>query len=727
MKKHYRFLSVALAACLTLGVAAAAGCSGGDDVPEAESAIVEVTALGFMDYDGAKLQGIAVEYDRDLTGANVAADTYTLDILVDIACDEVGSGNIGDVTAVYVNDKAEVSENGGTGSGKYVVIELFCDYLATSTLNYKKTMSVRVKQSKDITLGDGTVIPAYNKYVSNTLANSNNCYNFYIPEIEGFQYYTNLASDYGADGAAFHAENCFNTQDGTYSDVDLAYALYLPEDYNENGSYAMVTLQNPAAAAGTHPMESVLAYRSASMYASDWAQSLVKEQHGVDGLIVVVPVVTARVNDNGGTPAEYEAVVRLWDYVIETYHVDTDYIYGSGQSVGGMIVLETNRIRDNFFAGILLYDNQWAQNYYIDTIFSRGMVKDSAIAASAEMHYPRVDENLIWDYSLDTKGNKVYDGHDPYNYYYLVSDDNITVMNLESNNLSNDSWREMKYLYNDLVGADITRTVIDASQAIDTQNEQLDAWLSRTDGDDMKNINWISFTSGDCGRRLDASYEWLLSQTRQSEIAREKLDLNKPFVLADEQDQSEDRLVNFTDGEGNAIYYLTGKAGAGTQGYNSSWLNTYTIADAAPGWLPEGMSWQNGVTIGHILSVEAIGDSAVAVEYDADMTGLFVNLKGDRVYNYLTDEYREDDFIVLDPFEFYDADGNKIECTVTTVYVNDAAQTVAGAERLSGSGCYLILELDASIDWSNVSKVIQRLTVRTDDLFAEAGIFRIEN
>ena len=67
-----------------------------------------------------------------------------------------------------------------------------------------------------------------------------------------------------------------------------------------------MTLQNPAATKGTHPLESVLATRNPAVYAFNWAQNLVKEAHGLDGLIVLVPVITECVNNNGGTPAEYE-------------------------------------------------------------------------------------------------------------------------------------------------------------------------------------------------------------------------------------------------------------------------------------------------------------------------------------------------------------------------------------------------------------------------------------
>ena len=129
-------------------------------------------------------------------------------------------------------------------------------------------------------------------------------------------------------------------------------------------------------------------------------------------------------------------------------------------------------------------------------------------------------------------------------------------------------------------------------------------------------------------------------------MAREKLDLNKPFAMAAEQLQTEKRALHFTGREGETIYYLTGKAGAGTQFYNTSWLNMATITDALPGWLPEGMSWETGVSGAHIVGVSALGGSALAIEYDTDMTGVVIHLKGDKVVSYFGNE-REDDEILL--------------------------------------------------------------------------------
>lgn len=706
------------------------GCVPADDQvqnQEPESVIKDVYAIGEIVVEGAKLIGIAVEYEEDLTGAVVTADTYTLKIYTPNSVTYQSEGKVGNVTNIYVNSEAKISESGGTGSGHFVVIELFSDYTCSFEMSYLDSMSVRVTQKKDIVCGNGTIIEADNIAVSNVV--NQKPVNLVFDELAGFKWFTNEPGNYGKDGDAFHQSNCFNQQDGLYYDEDLAYALYLPEDYNENGTYAMVTLQNPAADEGTHPLEAVITTRSPALYASDWAQNIVKETHGVDGLIVVVPVITARVNDNGGTPSQYEAVVHLWDYIIETYNVDENYIYGSGQSVGGMILLETNRLRDNFFAGLLLYEDQWAQNYYPETIFSRQMASSSIVAASAPMHYSRTDGYMTWDYSLDTDGNKVYEGHDPYNYYYLISDDNIMIMNRTTNDLSIDAWTELKYLYYDCTGYELEQLVLTSNSDIDTRNAQIKTYAAR---ENQLNINWVSIENGANGyscRQLDSSYEWLLSQSRETEIKREKLDLNKPFELADVQDTSDARTLHFyTDTtKQEYLHLLTAKRGSGTRFYNSCWLNTNTIADSEPGWLPEGMSWETGVSGANIKGVTAIGDNAVAIEYDADMSNIVIHLKGDDIIG-LDGNVREDIKYALDPFDFYDDDGNLIECVIKNVYVNTTASTKSGASRGSGSGCFVIVEFEQSVS-GTITGVVQRMTVITDKVLASAShiVRRYEN
>ena len=704
----------------------------------ADNSIVGVTTIGFMDTDAAKLSAIVVEYAFDLAGADINESTYEVNVWEttwnDSTCINYGNGAIGDILNVYVNDKPDVSEENGTGSGKYVIIEVYTDYQWGSEQSFLRSMGAGVTQATDITIGAYTITSTGNEMTNYTGASGSRSaiYGTYtIKGTEGFAYYTNINdTDYPVDGAAFVAENCFNEQDGQYYTVELSYALYLPEDYDPNGTYALVTLQNPAASEGTHPMQSVLQTRSPAVFASEWAQNIVKGTHGLDGLIVAVPVVTQRVNDNACTPAEYSAIVKLWDYLQEKYSVSEDHIYGAGQSVGGMILMETNRNRDNYFAGIMMYENQWAQNYYKDEVFARGMSASNWVdtAETTPRHYPSTDSYITWDYHWGNNGEQVYEDHDANNYYYMISDDNILIMNSLNNYLSNNTWTEMNYLYTDLVGYTIPQLVVDVTTALSDQEDAIRAYLaagSEYEGTQM-GINWVSFDGGINGysaRRVDAGYEWLLSQTRESSMSRDKLDLNKPFELADEQDT--DRVMtNFVDpDDGSPIYYLTGKEGSGTQFYNTVWLRTGSnvSADKLPGWLPEGMSYP--VTAASMESVTPIYANgvltAIAVEYNTDMKDVLIHLLGDNVIN-SKGELREDDFVTVAPYDFYDENGNQISAVITNYYVSDAPTFASGVGRGTGSGNYVILELETDTD-AEITGIIQRTTVRTNEAIASAS------
>lgn len=697
-----------------------------DPVATKTDAITGVETIGFVDTDGAKISKVVVKYNMDMTGADVSAATY--EIVTNAKADiNNGDGQPGDITNVSVN-------------GNKVVIEVYTDYLCSSEQVFGQSMAAGVIQKADIKVGDVTISASETEYKNyeavesknfkgQTVVNNVAVYGTYTIEgIEGFKFYTDVVGDYPVDGPAYHVEDCFDEKTGEISDFDVSYALYVPEDWHADGDYAMVVVDNPAANAGTHPLQSVLETRSPALLASDFGQNLVKENHGLDGLVVVVPVVQARVDDNACTPGQYEALLALWDHIQEEYSVNENHVYGIGQSVGGMVLMETNRNRDNYFAGILMFENQWAQNYYKDGLFIRNMASDAKTAATAPWHYPRTDAEITWDFYYDEDGNKVYEDHDPYNLYYLVSDDNIMVMNRSNNNLSNNTWRELSYLYTDTVGYSIEQCLVDGKASIEEQEAAIEAYLAAGNsynGQEM-GLFWVTFENGSNGysaRKVNSGYEWLLAQSREDTMAREKLDVNKPFELADEQIQDESRVVTtYTDAEGNPVYYLTAKKGSGTQNYNTSWLNLKSVLDAAPGWLPEGMSWETGVEAAEIEDVTAINKNgkltAVAIKYNVDMKDIVVNLKGDDIIG-LDGNVREDIKIILDPYEFYDAAGNKIDCTIKNVYVNDSASIVAGAARESGEGNYVIVEIDTASTATSVG-VIQRTTVRTNTAIATA-------
>lgn len=90
------------------------------------------------------------------------------------------------------------------------------------------------------------------------------------------------------------------------------------------------------------------------------------------------------------------------------------------------------------------------------------------------------------------------------------------------------------------------------------------------------------------GHDTPACYDWMLKQTRQTEMARPKLPLNRPFALADSQKKTADHIYSVDRQDpSKVVYYPTGKRGAGTEGYNSGVTALGSAASLPPGWTPD--------------------------------------------------------------------------------------------------------------------------------------------
>ena len=69
-----RSLTVCVAALMALILGVLCACDGNND-NTAENPIKSITAIGFVDYDGPKLKAMALEYEQDLTGADIDKNT----------------------------------------------------------------------------------------------------------------------------------------------------------------------------------------------------------------------------------------------------------------------------------------------------------------------------------------------------------------------------------------------------------------------------------------------------------------------------------------------------------------------------------------------------------------------------------------------------------------------------------------------------------------------------
>lgn len=599
-----------LSACVLLGLASL-GCGGSSSTApastanpppaatpgtattvSADTAMTAVTTTGFVDVDGAKAQAVAVKYTVELKGATINASTFEVwDYALGKAV-ELGASP-GAVKDVYI-DNEPYDTDGKTGSGNYVVIKLNTDYQLAAVPTYKAAMAAGVKQLASFTTAGGTtvtasassmtnytVVSAVNMQGATTYTNTSRPGTYNITSIKPFKRYSNdtaAALGFTPDGAAFHAANCFDEIDGQLHDVDLPYALYVPADYDASKKYMLVVHVEDAGALGTDPTITLTESKANVNYASAEVQQLAKAQ-GYAGLIVVAPQIAEALRstrDNYSMSAAVPATWQLIDYMTAHYNVDPDRIYASGQSMGGMQVVAMAAQRDNYFAAVWPIASQWGNNFNLEVPFGGA-------------RYYQSTDATIW--TKDAHGNAV----DYRNWYYLISDDNILIDNCIGDNFSTPIWGEAAVLFKD-----ITRSAIDIkanrytkfnplTTSLDSQNAAVRALVAATDFSNPNfGILWEAYDGGShqvtwvYAHRLFANYEWLLSRTRQSEMNRTKLDLNKPFVAAPVQLQDTTHLIF----AGQASYYKTAAPGSGTVGYNTSFGSPNGALVRAPGWTP---------------------------------------------------------------------------------------------------------------------------------------------
>lgn len=562
----------------------------------ADDAIEGVHALGFVDVDGSKTRAVAVEYAVDLTGARVSADTFEVeDYGMSLASNEMEMGkNAGAVTAVYINDEPAVSETGGSGSGRYVILEVNTDYqVSRFARSYAITMAAGVKQVLPIEADACTITPGTEEKINfeerayigydpmSGMDRAPEYYNYALDgtyTIEGLDGYELHTIE---NGTAFHATHCFDEANGEYWDFDLPYALYVPEDYDPDRSYALVLHIHDAGSMSSDPMLTLTEAQGPSNYASEAFQQLAKDQ-GLGGAIVVCPAIEEffymdeehpayelrMARDNYTLSCGCPAIWELMDYLTDTYSIDMDRIYGSGQSMGGMTVMAMAAQRDNYFAAILPMSCKWGSNFN----------KDYEFAGAAYFNAP-ADGEFIWN--VDSDGNLC----DYNNWFYLISDDNMLYLNT-------DGVSEYMLPYKDLCGVEVEEAamVLNADTTEEARNEVVRELISRESPLGIYQVTMTGnvghMSAWFYGHGTFACYEWLLSQTRQAEMERVKLDLDKPFELAEEQSTASDHLYS---GSGEmSVYYPTGKFGAGTIGYNSACSVLGSSERLEPGWTPEG-------------------------------------------------------------------------------------------------------------------------------------------
>ena len=524
----------------------------------ADSAIMDVKSYGFVDLEGTKTSAIIVEYNQDIKASSVDKNDYEItdyviynekkdgfEKTIEIDKDSI-KGNEGQIMKVYVNNKPEISKNGGIKEGKYVIIEVNTAYmLMGQNLSYTSTMMAGVKQIGEIT-GKNGKITAGTKEVSNyTLSEETQTRptgetvtktiitadknKIILPE---FDKNSGWKIHYIGNGG-FKATKAYSEYTGKYENFELPYAIYVPnkEVLEKNkGNISVVLHMEHAGANDTDPMASLTSSKAAVKAAS-------KEIQEKNPAIIIVPQVEESRRSTNDVVSSSEANTAIWellDSVLTEYrgYINESRIYGTGQSMGGMLLLNMAAQRDNFFAGVAILGSQWSNNY------NKDFQNNGAPARS-----PENDPISFNGFGLDKKNYQ--------NWYYMISDDNVLVHTAADDLMATSLWKAIQEYFK-AAGIEIAHDEWDPYLSVEEQNKIDKKMTTHDNTKPGTGINWGEFSKGShmstwkYGYQIDYPFEWLFEQRRETAQARGKVEQLKNKWLG------RDKNGNIKKGSGTA-------------------------------------------------------------------------------------------------------------------------------------------------------------------------------
>ncbi|MCC8199944.1 MAG: hypothetical protein LIP06_15630 [Tannerellaceae bacterium] len=133
----------------------------------------------------------------------------------------------------------------------------------------------------------------------------------------------------------------------------MAYNLFVPEQYDKNKSYPLVLFMADASTVN----KDVKVPLTQGYGGVIWASA--KDQAKHPAFVLVPQYTTQTVTDQSTTSYEVEMTIRLLHEVVSQYTIDTNRLYTTGQSMGGMMSMYFNITYPELFAASLFVGCQW--------------------------------------------------------------------------------------------------------------------------------------------------------------------------------------------------------------------------------------------------------------------------------------------------------------------------------------------------------------------------------
>ena len=141
----------------------------------------------------------------------------------------------------------------------------------------------------------------------------------------------------------------FTTKDG----MPLRYNLYIPEHMVPGQHYPVVLFMHDLGSCSTDATATLLQGSGATVWA-------IESYYNRRPCFVVAPQYTRKCADDDFTVTwEAEATLELMEFLFSAYPMDRARLYGTGQSMGCMMLCELMLRHPHTFAGLLLVAGQW--------------------------------------------------------------------------------------------------------------------------------------------------------------------------------------------------------------------------------------------------------------------------------------------------------------------------------------------------------------------------------
>jgi predicted peptidase len=345
------FMATSLSACSSNG--------GSAQTTYGSDHIKSVTAINEVFGDGQKVSAVAVEYDSAIDKSKLKTSDFTVK-------DKT-------VTKVYANTAAEKADKGV--NGQYIIVEL--DTTITPDIgnaggsgasnDTNRTGNGQKGNAEQGASQGGNQPPGNGGPTLGSVANdSAESKPLTVNVTQSGDIATVGGQTYKADSKVMTSSKDINLvvddfkklvyTDPNYNNEKLMYNLYVPKNYDPSKKYPLILFMHDAGVVSNNPTNTL----TQGLGAVVWAEP---SEQAKNECFVLAPQYTSIIaDDTSQTTEQMDITVDLVRDLEKQYSIDSNRLYNTGQSMGGMTSIAMDIKYPDMFAASLLVACQWDVN-----------------------------------------------------------------------------------------------------------------------------------------------------------------------------------------------------------------------------------------------------------------------------------------------------------------------------------------------------------------------------